>query len=133
MVIIAFGISRRDVFIAPQAAEAPCIRAVLLSHEERHARIMDVAAHAFIQRHRERLARFLEEAKHRPAADGVSAARTFEAELLALLQRLSDEFTESAVGPLRLSGDSSGELARLRSACGGALGDMEKAVNTGRS
>ncbi len=94
---------------------------------------MVAAAHRFILRHREGLLGSLEEAKRRPAADRVLAAKTFETKLLALLQQLSDEFKESAVGPLRRTGDSPQELARLHSACGGALSDMENALDRGRS
>jgi hypothetical protein len=59
---------RREVFVAPEAAREPCVRAALLAHEGEHNRMVDDAVSAFIRQHRAEFGRKLAELKRTVAA-----------------------------------------------------------------
>lgn len=128
VIVVSFGIVRRDVYMVPEAAAVPCIRAALLAHEAVHDRVMDRAALDFIEQHRAQLARVIEMARQRPAPDEASAKASFEVDLLRVLGAFTGEFGASARGPLRQAVDSPAEMAHLDGACHGALGAMTSTV-----
>jgi hypothetical protein len=128
-IVVTFGIARRDVFLAHEAAAMPCIRQALLAHENDHNRITTQAAHAFIERRRAQLLQAANAALE-PAGDPALDA-DFQAAVMRMLQQLSAEFGAEARGRLRDAGDTPAALAGLAAACGGALGALEEAVRHG--
>jgi hypothetical protein len=127
-VLVGLGVVSRAVFVAPEAAREPCVRAALLAHEGEHARILGEAVPTFIQQHRAELALELAELKRTRAPDQAAAVQAFEAGLKVSVARMLSQFKEELVERVRQSIDSASRLAQLRGACNGQLGKLEKSA-----
>jgi hypothetical protein len=77
-VLVGLGVVSREVFVAPEAAREPCVRAALLAHEGEHNRILGEAVPAFIQQHRAELGRKLAELKRTGAPDQSAAVQALK-------------------------------------------------------
>lgn len=129
-VVVTFGVGRRDVFLAREAASSPCIRSALLAHEREHDRITTRAARAFVDRRRAQLLRVIAAALGPPAGDP-TLSTSFQDAVLRALRQLSAEFGADIRGPLRTAADTPAALAGLAAACKGALGALDRAVRQG--
>jgi hypothetical protein len=127
-VLVGLGVVGREVFVAPEAAREPCVRAALLAHEGEHNRILDEAVPAFIEQHRAELGRKLAELKRTGAPDQSAAAQAFEAGLKVSVARMAAKFKEELGERVRQSIDSASRLAKLRGACNGRLWKLEKSA-----
>src|SRR6266446_3288140 len=87
-VLVGLGVVTREVFVAPEAAREPCVRAALLAHEGEHDRVLGKAVPVFIQQHRAELALELAELKRTVAADQAAAIRAFDTGLKASFARM---------------------------------------------
>lgn len=129
IVIIRFGIVRRQMLLAREAAAAPCIRAALLAHERVHSRIIADGARDFIEQRRPQLNRVVNDAisPERPRDEAARDASAVS-RIYAALQRLIAEFGDNMRGPLREAGDTPRALAQLAGACGGAVGVLDRSI-----
>jgi hypothetical protein len=127
-VFVGLGVVSREVFVVPEAAGEPCVRAALLAHEGEHDRILGKAVPTFIQQHRAELAQKLAELKRTRAPDQAAAVQAFEAGLKVSVARMLSRFKEEQVARVRQTIDSAGRLAELRRACNGRLGKLEKSA-----
>jgi hypothetical protein len=125
-VLVGLGVVRREVFVAPEAAREPCVRAALLAHEGEHNRIVDEAVPAFIRQHRAELGRKLAELKRTGAPDQSAAVRAFEAALKGSVASMAAKFKEELGERVTQLIDSASRLAKLRGACNGRLGKLGK-------
>ena len=128
LVIVTFGIGRRDVFLAREATHSACIRKALLAHESEHYRIIRDGAQAFLDRHRAELERALDAAAKWSAPSNAEARANLETTMLRILKSLASEFTASVHGHLREAGDSPAALSQLAHACNDALGEMDRTI-----
>jgi hypothetical protein len=127
-VLVGLGVVSRAVFVAPEAAREPCVRAALLAHEGEHNRIVDETVPAFIRQHRAELGRKLAELKRTGAPDQAAAVRAFEAGLKESVASMAAKFKEELGEHVRQSIDSARRLAKLSGACNGRLGKLEKSA-----
>jgi hypothetical protein len=127
-VLVGLGVVSREVFMAPEAAREPCVRAALLAHEGDHNRILGEAVPAFIEQHRAELGLELAELKRTAAPDQAAAVQAFGAGLKVSVAHMAAKFKEELVERVRKSIDSASRLAQLRGACNGRLGKLEKSA-----
>jgi hypothetical protein len=127
-VLVGLGVVRREVFVAPEAAREPCVRAALLAHEGEHNRVVGEAVPAFIEQHRAELGLELAELKRTGASDQAAAVQAFEAGLKVSVARMAAKFKEELGERVKQSIDSTRRLAKLRGACNGRLGRLEKSA-----
>ena len=127
-VLVGLGVVSRAVFVAPEAAKEPCVRAALLAHEGEHDRILGEAVPTFIQQHRAEIALELAELKRTRAPEQAAAVQAFEAGLKVSVARMLAQFKEEQVERVRQSIDSASRLAELRRSCNGRLEELENSA-----
>lgn len=91
-VVVTIGVFKRTIILHRDDAAVPCVREALLEHKRQHNLSLDRAIDAFVDQHREPLARSIQELMRRTTPDAASAVRAFEAGLASLLGRLYREF-----------------------------------------
>ena len=128
LVVVTFGIGRRDVFLTREAANSPCIREALLAHESEHYRIIREGARAFLDRHHAELLRALEAAAKWSTPNDAKTRTALETTMLRVLKSLASEFSASARGRLREAADSPAALSQLAHACNDAMGEMDRTI-----
>ena len=116
-VTISFGVFRRRVVIANEAAADTCVKDALLRHEAEHYRILDEAIDVFLRQRRDQIRHAFTGAAMRPAPTPEGAIKALEIDLM--------EFEKQDLSRIRRAGDAVENLATLRNACGGKVGELE--------
>ncbi len=129
-VVFGFGVTRRRVILAPEAATEACVKSALLAHEEEHYRFVREAIRAFLQEQKEALAGKLQELKRQPAVDEASARQAMEVGLLGASALLIQQFNKN-VGQIREAIDSPTQLAALGASCNGRVAELERSIRRG--
>ena len=127
-VVFRFGVSRRRVILAPQAAAEPCVKSALLAHEADHDRIISEAIRVFFDEQERELARQLRELKAQRARDEDAAKRAMEIGLLRASARIMEKFNLSEAGRIRELVDSPARLSALAASCNGRVAELERSV-----
>ena len=129
-VAFGFGVTRRRVILAPEAASESCVKSALLAHEADHYRFVREAIREFFQGQEEAVARKLEELKAQRTTDEDAARRAMEAGLLGVSAQLIQQFNQN-VGRIREAIDSPAQLAALSASCNGRVAELEGRVRRG--
>ena len=118
------GYGRRQVHLTREAAGDSCVRDALLAHEADHNRADNALLTALLKQEESFLGAEFNALKHTPMKDADEAAAGFEAGGRAIVGEVTERF-RIAKRQLWRQMDSPAELARLRQACNGRVGQLE--------
>ncbi len=128
LVRIIVGFPKRNAYIARQAAEDSCIRAVMLAHEADHRRADADALRRLLSAKQDFIAGSVAALKRTSQPSPEAAVARWEAGLRTVLESVKQDFLAEEA-QVTASVDTPAALRQIENACGGKVKRMESATS----